>query len=106
MLTSCCATTRAGVIERALHLGSLRWSLDDKALRTALSQRNGHEYQRLSELEQFDSLARGGHQSDPSDAERSAGSGSIRRSCTWTFALYVIGTNSTSKSHDWLVCTQ
>ena len=87
-----------GIIERALHLGSE--VIADATLYEPPYHSEWPQIPEARELEKFDPF-RENHQSEPSDTERTQGwiHSSVMH---MDFALYVIGTNSTSKSHDWL----
>ena len=87
-----------GVIERALHLGAdiaIDASLVEPPHRSTWPQ-----IPPASELEKFDPLKQD-RTSKPSDAERAQA-----RICfsvmRWDFARYIIGTNSSSESREWL----
>ena len=87
-----------GIIERALHLGAQLVAVErlyEPPYRSAWPP-----IPEVSELERLRPF-RGDRQSEPSDAERAQGR-LYSSVMSMDFARYVIGTNSTSESHDWL----
>ena len=91
-----------GVIERALHLGTditVDASLVEPPYRSVWPNIPSVEV-----LERFDPLKQDGYTSEPSDTERAQAliSFSVME---LDFARYIIGTNSSSESYEWLAVT-